>query len=129
MQQVYFDNAATTQIRNEVIDAITNVMKNNYGNASSTHSFGRSSKSLIENARKEIAACFNVTPGEIIFTSGGTEADNLVLKSAVKDLGVVHVITSRIEHHAVLHTIEELQKCHGIDVSYVKVTSLSLIHI
>lgn len=122
MQQVYFDNAATTQIRDEIIGLMTEVMRNNYGNASSTHSFGRSSKSLVEQARKEIAARFNVTPGEIIFTSGGTEADNLVLKSAVKDLEVAHVITSRIEHHAVLHTIEELQKCHGIDVSYVKIT-------
>ena len=85
-ENIYFDNAATTQIRDEVIDAMTDVMKNNYGNASSSHSFGRSSKSLIEKSRKAIASYLNVSAGEIIFTSGGTEADNLVLRSAVRDL-------------------------------------------
>ena len=104
---VYFDNAATTPIRNEVIEVITSVMKNNYGNASSTHSFGRSSRSLIEKNRKEIAAYFNVTPAEIIFTSGGTEADNLVLRSAARDLGVKTFITSKIEHNAILHTLNQ----------------------
>ncbi|MBN4057936.1 cysteine desulfurase [Olleya sp. AH-315-K02] len=119
MKQIYFDNAATTQIRDEVVDAMTQVMKNDYGNASSTHSFGRSSKSLVENARKQIASFFNVSASEIIFTSGGTEADNLVLQSAVRDLDVTHIITSRIEHHGVLHTIEQLQKEYNITVSYV----------
>ncbi|AXT20235.1 aminotransferase class V-fold PLP-dependent enzyme [Flavobacteriaceae bacterium AU392] len=123
MKQVYFDNAATSQIRDEVIEAMINVMKNNYGNASSTHSFGRSSKSLVEQSRKQIAKRFNVSPGEIIFTSGGTEADNLVLQSAVRDLKVTHIITSRIEHHAVLHTIEQLQSEYNIELSYVSVNS------
>jgi len=119
MKQVYFDNAATTQIRDEVIDVMTDVMKSQFGNASSSHSFGRSSKALIEQARKTIAKHLNVSSGEIIFTSGGTEADNLVIRSAVRDLGVKHIITSKIEHHAVLHTAEQLIKDYKISVSYV----------
>lgn len=119
MQHVYFDNAATTQIRDEVITAMAEVMRTNYGNASSSHSFGRSAKVLIESARKTIAGYLNVTAGELIFTSGGTEADNLILRSVVKDLKVMHIITSKIEHHAVLHTIEQLVKDYKITVSYV----------
>ena len=110
MQQVYFDNAATTQIRDEVIVAMMDVMKTNYGNASSSHSFGRASKSLIEKSRKAVASFLKVQASEIIFTSGGTEADNLILLSAVRDLKVTHIITSKIEHHAVLHTLEYLIK-------------------
>jgi len=119
MKQVYFDSAATTQIREQVIERMTEVMKNNYGNASSTHSFGRSSKAIIENSRKTIAKYLNVSPSEIIFTSGGTEADNLVLQCSVRDLGVKRIITSLIEHHAVLHTIQELEKEGKIVVDYV----------
>ncbi|WP_370479563.1 cysteine desulfurase family protein [Tamlana flava] len=119
MKPVYFDNAATTPIRSEVIDAMAKVMKNHFGNPSSSHSFGRASKVLVEKSRKAIASYFNVSAGEIIFTSGGTEADNLVLRSAVKDLGVKHIITSKIEHHAVLHTVQQLQKEYNIGVSYV----------
>ena len=96
-------------------------MKNNYGNASSTHSFGRSSRSLIEKNRKEIAAYFNVTPAEIIFTSGGTEADNLVLRSAARDLGVKTFITSKIEHNAILHTLNQLSNEYDITVLYVDI--------
>ncbi|MEZ4797320.1 MAG: cysteine desulfurase family protein [Flavobacteriaceae bacterium] len=120
MNPVYFDNAATTPIRPEVIEVMTSVMKNNYGNASSSHSFGRSSKSLIENYRKEIAAYFKVSPSEIIFTSGGTEADNLVLRSAVRDLGIKTIITSKIEHHAILHTLDQLHREYEISVQFVK---------
>lgn len=123
MKQLYFDSAATTQIRDEVIDRMTNIMKNNYGNASSTHSFGRSSKALIENSRKTIAKYLNVSPAEIIFTSGGTEADNLVLQCSVRDLGVKRIITSFIEHHAVLHTIQELEKQSNIVVDYVSLNA------
>lgn len=123
MTTVYFDNAATTQIRDEVISVMTTVMKKNYGNASSSHSFGRSSKSLIENSRKKIARYLNVSASEIIFTSGGTEADNLVLRSAVRDLKVKHIITSKIEHHAILHTINQLEKEYNIAVSYVNVNT------
>lgn len=123
MNSVYFDNAATTPIREEVIGAISEVMKTNFGNPSSTHSFGRSSKALVEKSRKEIASLLNVSASEIIFTSGGTEADNLVLNSVVKDLGVTHIITSKIEHHAVLHTVEKLQIENNIEISYVNVTA------
>jgi len=119
MKPIYFDNAATTQIRDEVIETMTDVMKNNFGNASSSHSFGRSSKSLVENSRKQIASYFNVSASEIVFTSGGTEADNLVLRSAIRDLGVAHIITSRIEHHGVLHTLKQLENEYDILVSYV----------
>ena len=123
MDSIYLDNAATTQVRDEVVDAMASVLKSNYGNASSTHGFGRSSKSIIESCRKRIASHFNALPSEIIFTSGGTEADNLVLKSAVNDLKVTHIITSKIEHHAVLHTVEQLEMGHKIKVSYVTILS------
>ncbi|MGB5417256.1 cysteine desulfurase family protein [Algibacter sp.] len=119
MKSVYFDNAATTPMREEVINAMADVMRTNFGNPSSSHSFGRSSKALVEKSRKTIAKNLNVSAGEIIFTSGGTEADNLVLDSVVKDLGVTQIITSKIEHHAVLHTVEKLQKEFEIKVSYV----------
>jgi cysteine desulfurase len=119
MKHIYFDNAATTKMRDVVIDAITDVMKNNYGNASSSHSFGRSSKTLVESSRKQIASFFNVSASEIVFTSGGTESDNLVLRSAVRDLGITHIITSRVEHHGVLHTLEQLQTEYNVSVSYV----------
>ena len=119
MRKVYLDSAATTQMRDEVIDKITSVMRDFYGNPSSTHSYGRSSKSLIENARKSIANQLNVSAAEIIFTSGGTEADNLALNSAVRDLGVKRIITSKIEHHAVLYTVNQLEECYNVEVSYV----------
>ncbi|MFT5986178.1 MAG: cysteine desulfurase [Planctomycetota bacterium] len=119
MKKVYFDSAATTQLRSEVIHCMTEALKVEYGNPSSTHGYGRSSKSLIETARKEVAAHLNVTAAEIIFTSGGTEADNLALNSCVRDLGVTRIITSRIEHHAVLYTIQALERQHNIKVEYV----------
>ena len=120
MKKVYFDSAATTQLRNEVIRCISEVLTTEYGNPSSTHAYGRSAKSLLENARKEIAKHLNVTAAEIIFTSGGTEADNLILNSCVRDLGVKRIISSKIEHHAVLYAIEELKEKHNIEVVYVK---------
>lgn len=119
MKQVYFDNAATTQVRDEVVNRMTDVLSNTFGNASSSHSYGRSSKTIVELARKNIAKHLNVTAGEIVFTSGGTEADNLVLRSCVRDLGVKTIITSRIEHHAVLHTAEQLEKEYGITIHFV----------
>lgn len=120
MKKVYFDSAATTQLRDDVITCISEVLKTEYGNPSSTHAYGRSSKSLLENARKEIAKLLNVSASEIIFTSGGTEADNLVLNSAVRDLGVKRIISSRIEHHAVLHTLEWLNREYNIQLEFVK---------
>jgi len=123
MKKVYFDSAATTQMRSEVIQCMSEVLKTEYGNPSSTHSYGRSSKSLLETARKEIAGFLNVSASEIIFTAGGTEADNLALQSAVLNLGVKRIITSKIEHHAVLHTIEILENRYDVNVEYVGLTS------
>jgi len=125
---IYFDNAATTPIRDEVIDIMSEVMKNNFGNASSSHSFGRSSKSLIEKYRKDVAAYFKVSPAEIIFTSGGTEADNLVLQSAARDLGIKTFITSKTEHHAVLHTLDQLEKEYGVLVLYVNLDEKGVVN-
>jgi len=119
MKKVYLDNAATTQMREEVIEKMTQVMKEFYGNPSSVHSYGRSSKSLIENARKTVAGFLNVSASEIIFTSGGTEADNLVLNSAVRDLGIKRIVTSKIEHHAVLYTLEQLKSKYELDIVFV----------
>ena len=119
MKQVYFDNAATTQVRDEVVNRMTDVLSHTFGNASSSHSYGRSSKTLVELARKNIAKHLNVTAGEIVFTSGGTEADNLVLRSCIRDLGIKSIITSRIEHHAVLHTAEQLKKEYDITIHFV----------
>ena len=118
---VYFDNAATTKVRGEVIDDISNVLKDCFGNPSSTHSYGRSAKSYIETSRKSIAKILNCQPSEIIFNSGGTESDNSILKCAVKDLGIKHIISSKIEHHAVTHTLDELES-QGINVYYVKLS-------
>lgn len=128
MKQVYLDNAATTAIRPEVIERMTKVMQESYGNASSTHSFGRSSKSLLEQCRKNIASYFKVSASEIVFTSGGTEADNLALRSAVRDLGYDEIITSKIEHHAVLHTAEQLQKEYHIKLTFVDIDDCGLIN-
>lgn len=127
MKQVYLDNAATTALRPEVIHRMTEVLANSYGNASSTHSFGRSSKALLEQCRKNIAGYFNVSASEIVFTSGGTEADNLALRSAVRDLGVTEIITSKIEHHAVLHTVEQLQKEYNVKLSFVNLDACGMV--
>ena len=120
--KVYFDNAATTPLYPEVVEKITEVLSNTYGNPSSTHALGRGAKSLIEYSRKQIAKELNALPSEIIFTSGGTEADNFILHSCVRDLGVQVVISSLIEHHAVLHTLEVLAKKYPIQIVYVNLT-------
>lgn len=120
--KVYFDNAATTPLYPEVVEKITEVLSNTYGNPSSTHALGRAAKSLIEYSRKQIAKELNALPSEIIFTSGGTEADNFILHSCVRDLGVQVVISSLIEHHAVLHTLEVLAKEYPIQIVYVNLT-------
>lgn len=119
MQKVYLDNAATTRIRPEVLEYMHEGMELYYGNPSSTHSFGRAARARIEEARKRIAKTLNAHPSEIIFTSGGTEADNMALFGAVNDLGVERIITSRIEHHAVLHTAEYLEKTGKIKIDFV----------
>ena len=120
MKKIYFDNAATTQIDSNVLKSMNFVMSNNYGNPSSTHSFGRESRSIIENARKSISSEFNVSANEIFFTSGGTESDNTVLISAVRDLDVKRIITTRIEHHAVLNVVEFLNKKYNVEVKYLE---------
>ncbi len=119
MKNIYLDNAATTQIREEVINKMKDALSNYYGNPSSAHAYGRTAKTVVESARKTIAKQLNAQPSEIIFTSGGTEADNMIIKSAVRDLGVKTIITSRIEHHAVLHTAEDLIKECGIAVEFI----------
>lgn len=129
MKHVYFDNAATTQMRPEVVDTITEVMKSTYGNPSSTHAFGRSARAIIENCRKSIANILNVQASEIIFTSGGTEADNLIINSCVRDLGVERIISSPLEHHAVLHTIDEVADKYAIEVVYLDVKKCGTIDI
>jgi cysteine desulfurase len=105
---IYFDNAATTPLDERVIEVMLHVMKEEFGNPSSTHSHGRKVRTYIEDARKKVAKIMGCTPGEIFFTSGGTEADNMAIRKSVDDLGVKHIISSPIEHHAVSHTIEEL---------------------
>jgi len=120
MKKVYLDNASTTAFRPEVIQEMTRVMQEDYGNPSSTHSFGRTSKNILETSRKSIAKQINATAQELIFTSGGTEANNWILRSAVEDLKVRRIITSKIEHHAVLHTILALQSDYQIQVDFIK---------
>jgi len=111
---IYLDNAATTPLDPEVFEAMKPFLLDNFGNPSSTHAHGRKVRSAIESARKKAAELLNCTPGEIIFTSGGTEADNTLITSTVHTYGIRHVISSSIEHHAVLHTIETLEKAGSI---------------
>ena len=117
--KVYLDNAATTPLDPEVIEAMLPVMRNDFGNPSSSHAFGRKVKAHIETSRKTIAKLLNVSPAEIIFTSGGTEADNTAIRSSVELMGVRHIITSPIEHHAVLHTVEELAHSGAVQMHLV----------
>ena len=119
--KVYLDNAATTPIAPEVVDAMIPVMRNIFGNPSSSHAFGRESKAYLETSRRTVAKLLNCKPAEIFFTSGGTEADNMALLTAVQELGVTTIITSPLEHHAVGHTAEALSRFPHIKVKYVKV--------
>ena len=120
MKKIYFDNAATTPVFDEVVNLMCETMKNTYGNPSSTHHFGRNAKALIELSRKEIAKNLHCQTSELVFTSGGTEALSLILTNAVRHLGIKHIVSSKIEHHAVLKTIQFLEK-QGTSVSYVNV--------
>jgi cysteine desulfurase len=121
--KVYFDNAATTKLDPEVLEVMLPVLTDQFGNPSSIHGFGRSSRSAIERARKTIAGLLHAAPAEIFFTSGGTEADNTAICSSVQTFGIKHIITSRIEHHAVLHTIEYLREIGQVEVSFVKLNT------
>ncbi|UPL49437.1 cysteine desulfurase family protein [Hymenobacter sublimis] len=117
---VYFDNAATTPLDPEVLDAMLPFMRDHFGNPSSIHGHGRQVRAAIENARKTIAHLINAAPAEIVFTSCGTEADNYAAFGSVRTLGLKHAITSPLEHHAVLHTLQALQKAGDIQLSYVR---------
>tara|TARA_R110002049_G_scaffold24588_13_gene87001 strand:- start:3439 stop:4572 length:1134 start_codon:yes stop_codon:yes gene_type:complete len=129
MNPIYLDNAATTNIHLEVIEVMQASMVENFGNPSSIHQFGRKAKATVETARKNIAKHFNVSATEIIFTSSGTEADNLILHNAVFNLGVTRIITSKIEHHAVLHTCDYLGKNKNIIIEYVNVNAFGSIDV
>ncbi len=118
---VYLDNAATTQIAPEIIEMMSEMMRTNFANPSSTHSLGRQSKTIIESARKRIANLLNTSPGSIFFTSGGTEADNMAIKCAIQDYSITHAITSRIAHHAVLYPLQDLEHQGVINLSYVDI--------
>jgi cysteine desulfurase len=120
MQRIYLDNAATTPLDKEVLDAMLPYMTEKFGNPSSIYSYGRESRLAIENARKSVAKLLNAHPGEIFFTSGGTESNNTAILSAIRDLGCKHIITSPIEHHAVLHTVEHYDHENNVTSSYVK---------
>ena len=122
--KVYFDNAATTPLDKEVLNEMLPYMTEHFGNPSSIHSYGRKTRAAIEGARKLVAKSLNVSPSEIFFTSGGTEADNMAIRCSIHDMGIKHAITSKIEHHAVLHTLEKLEKEGFIKLSFVNITPL-----
>lgn len=120
MDRIYFDNAATTSLDRDVLDAMLPYMTTHFGNPSSIYSYGRESRLAIETARKTVAKLLNAHPGEIFFTSGGTESNNTAILSSIRDLGCRHIITSPIEHHAVLHTVEHYDNQDEVTSSYVK---------
>ena len=119
--QVYFDNAATTPLDPEVTKVMVDAMQEHFGNPSSIHAHGRQAKTLIEKARKTVAGLLKASPSEIFFTSGGTEADNMAIVRSISDLGITHAITSALEHHAVLHTMEDLAHQGIIQLDFVHV--------
>jgi cysteine desulfurase len=120
MNRIYFDNAATTALNPEVLEAMMPYLTQKFGNPSSIYSYGRETKTAIENARKSVAKLLGCKPGEIFFTSGGTESTNMALVAAVRDLGCRHIISSAIEHHATLHCTEMLAQQDGIKLSHVR---------
>ncbi len=132
MRRIYFDNAATTALDPEVLNIMMPYLTEKFGNPSSIYSYGRETKMAIENARKTVARILNCNPGEIFFTSGGTESSNTAIHTAVRDLGCTHIITSPVEHHATLHTAEHLEKRGIVTCSIVKLTDkghISLTHL
>ena len=121
--RVYFDNAATTPIDKEVLKEMYQVMENHFGNPSSIHAYGREVRTIIERARKTISGLLNTSPSQIFFTSGGTEADNTAIRCGIIDHGITHAITSPIEHHAVVHTLQDMEKTGAIKLSFLEVDS------
>jgi len=120
MERIYFDNAATTSLDPQVLEAMMPYLTEKFGNPSSIYSYGRETKLAIETARKTVARLLNAHPGEIFFTSGGTESSNTAISAAIRDLGCRHIISSPIEHHATLHSVEFWSRKEGIRLSFVK---------
>lgn len=120
--KIYLDNAATTSLDKEVLNEMLPYMTEHFGNPSSIHSHGRKTRAAIEAARKSVAKLLNASPSEIFFTSGGTEADNMAIRCSIEDVGIKHAITTKIEHHAVLHTLEALESKGVIKLSFVNVS-------
>ena len=132
MNRIYLDNAATTPMDKAVVSLMTEMMENQYGNPSSIHADGRGVRTKVEEARKTVAKLLNTSPSEIFFTSGGTEADNMAIRCTIKDLGIKHAITTSIEHHAVVHTLEELAHDGLIKLSFVQLDekgSVDMLHL
>ena len=123
---IYLDNAATTRLDEDVINIMTNLIKNNYGNASSTYKYGREAKKIIEDARKTIALCINAKPEEIIFTSGGSESDNYAIKGVMANVEGGEIAISAIEHHAVTNTAIALKNSQ---IKYIPVTNEGIVEI
>src|SRR6187397_2893341 len=121
MQRIYFDNAATTSLDPQVLEAMMPYLTEKFGNPSSIYSYGRETRLAIETARKKVAKILNAHPAEIFFTSGGTESSNTAINASISDLGCKHIITSPIEHHATLHTVEHLAKTGKASLNYVRV--------
>ncbi len=121
MERIYFDNAATTALDPEVLDAMMPYFTEKFGNPSSIYSYGRETRMAIENARKSVAKILNAHPAEIFFTSGGTESSNTAITGSVHDLGCKHIISSPLEHHATLHCVENLHNTGAVELSEVKV--------
>ena len=120
MERIYFDNAATTALDANVLEAMMPYFTEKFGNPSSIYSYGRETRMAVETARKSVAKLLNANPAEIFFTSGGTESSNMAIHAAIKDLGCKHIISSKIEHHAVSHTVEYFDNLDEVKVSYVK---------
>src|ERR1044072_4682942 len=120
MERIYLDNAATTALDKEVLETMLPYMTTHFGNPSSIYSYGRETRLAVETARKTVARLLNAHPGEIFFTSGGTESNNTAILSAIRDLGCRHIISSPVEHHAVLHTVQHYGASENVTYSFVK---------
>jgi cysteine desulfurase len=121
MERIYFDNAATTSLDPQVLEAMMPYLTEKFGNPSSIYSYGRESRMAVEQARKSVAKNLGAKPSEIFFTSGGTESSNTILHGAIYDLDCKHIISSPIEHHATLHSVEHLAKTAGVSLDYVNI--------
>lgn len=124
MKHIYLDHAATTPLIDPVIEEMTTVMKDHFGNPSSIHHHGRQAKMLIENARKTIAQAIGASIGEVFFCSSATEAHNMILNNVITDLGIERIISSPIEHHCITHTLDQLDKVSDVEISYLNVDKL-----